>query len=276
MKLQRLIQEVYYEPALIYPEAHASIRRLLESRLGDGLVFAPDAKQREANVCGERVELPSMFVDADGIAHIPIGGAIGQKLGEFAKWAGAVDVADIETDLGEADANPKVRGIVLDIDSPGGMVSGTPELAQVIAAVKKPIYAFSDGLMASAAYWLASATDGIFTTLTANSGSIGVLLVVYDESQAFAQAGVKVEVIKAGKLKDMGVPGTSLSEDAKAHLQARVGKIYSMFTAQVVAHRGKVDESSMQGQTFMGEEAMKRGLIDAVVKNKAELIKALF
>jgi signal peptide peptidase SppA len=281
MKLQRLIQKVYYEPALITPDAHASIRQLLESRLGreiDSAIGAVDseAKQRTTTICGDEVDLPSMHVDGNGIAHIPIGGAIGQGLGNFAKWAGAVDVADIEADLMEAEENPKVRGIILDMDSPGGMVSGTPELAQVIEGVQKRIYAFSNGLIASAAYWLASATDGIFLTMAAEAGSIGVYQVVYDESQAFQDAGIKVEVIKAGKFKGDGIPGTSLSDDARAHLQEGVLDIYKMFTGHVLKHRPNVAEDTMQGQTFLAQRAVERKLVDAIVKNKAEVVANWF
>jgi ClpP class serine protease len=191
---------------MLTPPLDSSSNRVLAAKSSPRLRDS-EAKQRTATICGEEVDLPSMHVDGNGIAHIPIGGAIGQGLGNFAKWAGAVDVADIEADLMEAEENPKVRGIILDMDSPGGMVSGTPELAQVIEGVQKRIYAFSNGLIASAAYWLASATDGIFLTMAAEAGSIGVYQVVYDESQAFQDAGIKVEVIKAGKFKGMGFPG---------------------------------------------------------------------
>jgi signal peptide peptidase SppA len=281
MKLAYLLQQVYHEPALIMPEAHASIRHLLESRINQSLVTSAatsseEAAQRQAMICGEKVDLPSMTIDEDGIAHIPVGGAIGQKLGNFAKWAGAVDVADVAIDLAEAEASKKVRGIIMDIDSPGGMVAGTPELAARIAEVTKPCYAFSNGLIASAAYWLASACDGIFTTVSAQSGSIGVYMAVYDESQAYEQAGIKVELIKAGTLKGLGYPGTSMTEAGRAYLQERVNEIYSMFKAQVKANRPEVSEETMQGQVFLGAQAEKRGLIDAVVKDKAEVIRAVF
>jgi signal peptide peptidase SppA len=278
VKLSWLIQQVYYEPSLITPEAHASIRRMLESRLGDELVSAlgdsPEAKQRTATVCGEKIDLPSMQV-LDGIAHIPVGGAIGQKLGNWARYAGAVDVQEIWDDIDEAEADKKVRSILFDVDSPGGMVSGTPELAARVAEIKKPKVTFSNGMIASAAYWFAAATDGIYTTLTANSGSIGVLLPFVDQAERYKQAGVKVEIIKAGSLKGMGFPGTSLTDEQRAHLQQRVDQIYSMFAGHVREHRGNIDEDSMQGQTFMAEEAFARGLIDGVVKNKDEVCEML-
>jgi signal peptide peptidase SppA len=273
VKLQWLIQQVFYEPSLITPEAHASIRQLLQSRLGDEIFSGDEAKQRTGkDICGKSVELPSMRI-IDGIAHIPIGGAIGQKLGAFAKGWGAVDVADVAADLDEAQDDDRVRGAILDMDTPGGMVAGTPELSSRVEEFgrKKPIYAFTDNMIASAGYWLAASTHGIFSTLTASTGSIGVYVPFYDYTKAYEAEGVKVELIKAGTLKGMGFPGTSLSAEQRAHLQARVDGIYSMFTGHVTSHRSKIEKETMQGQTFMGPDAYKRGLIDAIVKSKADV-----
>lgn len=267
MKLQHLIQQIYHEPALITPAAHAAIRSILESRL------LGETEAREGtDICGDAVEIPGMEI-IDGIAHIPIAGAIGAKLSGFAKGRGAVDVADIEDELDDAEENEEVRAIVLDIDSPGGMVLGTPELADRIAQVEKPIMAFSNGTIASAAYWIASATDGIYTTRTANTGSIGVYMAVMDQSRRFEAEGVKVELIKAGSLKGMGFPGTPITDQAREHLQARVNQIYGMFTDHVRQFRGDVDGAAMQGQVFMGQDAMDAGLIDGIVKSKGEAIR---
>lgn len=274
MKLQYLIQQLYHEPSLITPEAHSAIRHLLEQRLDDAVNFDPEAAQRKGEYCGEKVDLPSMTVE-DGIAYIPVAGAIGQKLSGFAKYAGGVDVLDVQKDIEEAEADKHVDAILFEVDSPGGMVMGTPELADRVEAMKKPKMVFSDGLICSAAYWFASAADGIFTTRTANVGSIGVYLPVFDETKYFEQMGVKVELIKAGKLKGIGFPGTSLSEAGREYLQERVNAIYSDFKAQVLKHRRGVSDDTMQGQTFMGPQAQARGLVDGIVKSKADVVAML-
>src|SRR5438552_1026460 len=105
MKLQELIQQIYYEPTLITPEAHASIRRLLESRLGDGLF---EAREPGKGICGGKVEVAQMVVE-NGIARIPIGGAIGKNLTPFDRGAGAVDVNDIADELVLSEEDPRVR-----------------------------------------------------------------------------------------------------------------------------------------------------------------------
>jgi signal peptide peptidase SppA len=275
MKLTWLIHQLYHEPALITPEAHSSIRQLLEARLDDAIAFDPEAAKRQGEYCGKKVDLPSMEV-IDGIAHIPIGGAIGAKLSGFAKAIGAVDSQDVARDVAEAEADPRVKAILFDIDSPGGMVTGTAELADLVAAAKKPTAAFTDGMMASAAYWIGSATGAVYATRSAQLGSIGVYLPVMDMKGYYEQMGVKIELIKGGKLKGIGYPGTSLSDTAREFLQNRVNQLYAEFKTHVRAMRGPgIAEETMQGQTFYGPESVSRGLADALVRSKADAVELL-
>lgn len=275
MKLAQLLQTLYFEPSLITPDAHASIRQLIEERLNNPQPATnnrqPMVREPGRDICGNEVEVDEMEI-RDGIAYIPIGGAIGQKLTPFDRGDGCVDVLDVRQELAQAEDNRMVRGIVIDMDSPGGMVTGTPELADRIAAVEKPIYTYSSGMICSAAYWIASATDGIFCTRSAAIGSIGVYLPVLDVSALYEQRGVKVELITAGKFKGTGFPGTKLSAEQRAELQARVNYIYDMFTAQVRKTRGDaIADETMQGQVFVGEEAQRLGLVDAIVSDISEV-----
>ena len=269
MKIEFLIRQIFAEPALITPAAHASIRIWFEARM------LHEARQPGTDICGNEVELEQMTIK-DGIAEIPIGGVIGMNLKPFQRGSGAVDVADISAEIDQAMADPAVKQILFNVDSPGGMVSGTPELADKIAAITKPKFAFTNGLMASAAYWAMSGADLIMGTKTANVGSIGVYMPVFDESRAYERAGVKVELIKAGALKGIGFPGTALSESGKAHLQERVDEIYGMFKSHVSAMRkNRVKDEDMQGQSFMGEKARNKGLMDGIVRDKAQMISMM-
>lgn len=267
MKFQHILQKVYHEPWLITPGAHASIVALVESRI---LNPEPKSEREGTDYCGEKVELEQMEV-INGIAHIPIGGVVGIKLSSFEKGAGAVDLRDVMAELKEAEERKDVRGIILDMDSPGGMVSGTPELAEKISQVEKPIFAFTDGLMCSAAYWIASATDRIFATSSAEIGSIGVYIPWVDSSERYEQEGYKVKLFKAGKYKGMGYPGTSLTKDQEKLLQDRVDSIANDFYAQVRGARGTVDDETMQGQTFSGKQSLANNLIDEIVQSKDEI-----
>lgn len=271
MKFQNILQKVYHEPWLITPGAHASIAALVESRiLGKG----PAAEREGTDVCGGAVEVDQMEV-IDGIAHIPVGGVIGRKLTGYEKGSGAVDSLDIENDLDQAEEDPRVRGILLDIDSPGGVVNGTPELADRIAQVEKPVFAFTGALMCSAAYWLASSCDQIYALRSAEIGSIGVYIPYVDYTEYYKQMGVGVKVIKSGQYKGMGYPGTPLSEEQQKLLQDRVNKIAEEFYLQVRGARGDVAAETMQGQTFDAREAMTRKLVDGLVRSKDEVVQMM-
>ena len=106
MNLHALIAAVYYEPSLITPAAHASIRQLLEHRFGTGIDVAARAPGK--GVCGEEVQVEEAFVDESGIAHIPIAGALGQAISPFDRGSGAVDTLDIRKELATFDADEKV------------------------------------------------------------------------------------------------------------------------------------------------------------------------
>jgi signal peptide peptidase SppA len=268
MRYAHIIEQLYTKPWLITAGSHKAIRDLITNRLKNTHI------QRDGEgPCGEQVELESMAIE-EGIAHIPISGIIGTRLTGFEKGSGAVDTNDIHRELLEAEDNPEVDAILFDIDSPGGMVTGTPELADRIRSIQKPIFAFTASGAQSAAYWIASATDGIFTTRSAEVGSIGVYQPFFDESVAYEQAGVKVDIIKAGRLKAAGFPGTSLSDAQRAQKQSEVDSIHEDFKTAVREKRS-VNSDDMQGQSFMAEKALSRGLIDEIVIDKSAAVRQI-
>jgi signal peptide peptidase SppA len=207
----------------------------------------------------------------DGIAIIPVGGPMAINLGEFEKGSGAVDMDDITREVQEADENEEVKAIILNFDSPGGTVQGTVELADKIMDVEKPIYSFTRGLMCSAAYFAACATDGIFATKSATVGNIGVFTTFMDMSQMAANAGIVVKVFSSGPIKGAGVPGTSLSVDQQVFLQNRVLAMAKIFQDHVRNRRGAIADADMGGQYFSGLEAGDKGFVDGLVRDMSEL-----
>ena len=219
---------------------------------------------------GDDLEIEQMEV-VNGIARIPVGGPIGQNFGEFEKGAGCVDVDDIIAELDEAEESDEVNTILMNFDTPGGMVQGTPECGNRILAVEKPIYAWSRGSMCSAGYWLASCCDGIFCTPTADVGCIGVCASFMDLSKMADMAGIKVKVFGSGTYKGMGQPGTSLTAAQELWHQGRIMQLANTFYDHVRAQRGAIADGDMQGQTFKGIEAAEKGFVDGVMDNLAEL-----
>lgn len=259
MKYEHILRAVFSEPWLITAESHAAIREIVKTHLLD-----PQAAQRKGEgVSGGEINLESMVIE-DGVAIIPVGGVMGRKLTGFEKGSGAVDTLDIATDIREAAENPDVHTLLFDIDSPGGMVNGTPELASMIAGVSKRKFAYTAAMCASAAYWVAAAADQIWAAPSAVVGSIGVYLPSYDVTGMYQQQGVKVDLFRDGKFKGMGFPGTSLTPEQKQMLQARVEEIGTQFRGWIRERRGDIDNEDMQGQTFSAQVAQNKGLIDAI------------
>lgn len=129
--------------------------------------------------------------------------------------------------------------------------------------------------MCSAAYWIASQADAIFATPSARVGSIGVLMPMLDESKAFEQAGLKVELFAAGKFKSIGVAGTSITDEQRAWLQAQVDETYADFKAAVLARGRRITPDVMEGQCFSGRKASYNSLTSGVVLSHAEALMKL-
>lgn len=270
MRLQHIIEQVYCRPWLITEAGHAAIRGLLESKLADSF-----PREGEDFWTGEKEDLPGMEIK-NGIATIPIQGVIAQKVSRVERSCGAVDVRDISKELAIAEAREDVTGIVLDIDSPGGTVGGTPELADEIAAAEKPVFAWTDSMMASAAYWLGASADQVYTSPTAEVGSIGVYMPWRDSSKMMEDRGIKTEIFRAGRYKGMGYPGTSLTDDQRKLLQAQVDDIYAMFTGHVNSKRqGGVSKEAMQGQSFMAKKALQENLVDGIMRSRSDVERML-
>lgn len=173
-------------------------------------------------------------------------------------------------DIRKAATDPDVSAILLAIDSPGGTVAGTADLAAEVraAAKKKPVWAYIADLGASAAYWIASQADKVLANdRTALVGSIGTLAVVYDLSAAAEKAGVKTLVFGTGPLKGAGAPGAPVTEEQQAYYRGIVEDAQQSFDAAVKKGRGMTDAKLADAKTggvFGATEALSRGLIDGI------------
>jgi signal peptide peptidase SppA len=161
-----------------------------------------------------------------------------------------------------------VRGVILDIDSPGGEVGGLFDLVERIEAIRsagaKPLWAVANESALSAAYAIASAADRIYVTRTGEAGSIGVVAVHVDESGADAKAGLAWTFVFAGDQKVDANAHEPLSERARATIQADVDRLYSEFCALVAANRGLTVATvrSTNAAIYRGELAIRAGLAD--------------
>ena len=213
----------------------------------------------------------------DGIGVIAIEGPILRKPDLIARvFLGATSSEEIGEALREAAGRNDIKAVFLNIDSPGGTVAGTPELAAAVASLneRKPVYAFSSGLMCSAAYWVASQARAIYATPSAQVGSIGVVQAVIDSSAAIDNAGIKVEVFSVGKYKAMGAPGTALTDDQRELIQSNLAEIAAEFHDAVLSRGRAIPAEAMEGQTFSGKQAQRHNLA-GMVPDRAEAMRRL-
>ena len=203
------------------------------------------------------------------VAIVPVHGALAKNGLFFFGWKLCDGMRDIASCLRRAAADSRVKAIMLDVDSPGGTVDGIEELAEAVSQVglMKPVYAFADGLMASAAYWLSCSAREIAAPATAQVGSIGVILIHREYSKALEENGIACNIIAAGHYKAAGNAVEPLSEEMRSYLQAGVDETYDLFLKAVEKGRGVDREKSLtmaDGKIFSGSEALAKGLIDRV------------
>ena len=207
----------------------------------------------------------------DGVAIVPIHGVIGKRLNLFSKISGGVSTELLKRDIQIVLDDESVDSILLDIDSPGGSVDGTQEIAQFIFEAReiKPIIALANGMMASAAYWIGAAAHEIhISSDTTMVGSIGVVAQHTDISESDKMAGLKTTEIVAGHFKRVSSQLAPLTQEGRDDIQAKVDFIYSVFVADVATFRGASEEKVLadmaDGQVFIGKQAIGAGLVDGV------------
>lgn len=257
----------FMRPWAIAEDGLKVIKEVLQ-RHSDGIKLT--SEEIEAAIGGAQKEKAALEIQ-NGVAIIPVQGIISKRasLVNRISMGGGTSTQEIKKNIQAALADKSVHTIALDVDSPGGSVDGVPELADFIyeARKKKKIYAYADGQMASAAYWIGSAAEKVFATKASEVGSIGVYSVVQDWTVANHNMGLKTEVIKAGKHKASGHPDRPFTEEDRAVIQESVNAYYKLFTEAVMHHRAMSDEdviAAATGKVFIGDKALDMGLIDGI------------
>jgi len=253
----------------------------LASRLyGAPLLIARTKLDTILAVLGSRIGLPAMEValppvparspapEIPGIAAIAIHGTLVRRTLGLEAQSGLTSYQSVAAQLDAALADPGVRAILLDVDSPGGETGGVFDLADRIraAAGVKPVWAVASDMAFSAAYALASAANRVFVTRTSGVGSIGVIALHADQSGKDAQEGVRYTTVFAGARKNDLNPHAPLTDEALATLQAEVDRVYALFVATVAQHRGLTPEQvrATEAGLFFGRDAITAGLADAL------------
>lgn len=223
--------------------------------------------------------LPFLFAlfgsfETGNVALIPIEGAISGG-GTSGFGASEVSSKDIVSFIEDADDDPQIEVLLLEINSPGGSAVASDEIATAVKNAQKPVVALIREAGASGAYWIASASDQVIANRMSITGSIGVVSSYLEFSGLMEQYGVGYEELISGERKDLGNPYQKLTAQEKLILQKKLDKIHAYFIEEVAANRN-LEIAEVQkiatGEFFLGVEALDLGLVDALgSKDDAEI-----
>lgn len=270
-RYNHIMHAVMTSPWAILPEKMAEIKAFLLHKQTVGAFDdhgGDDAHRAELGAIDAKAR-PSASVKGS-IAVMPLFGVLAQRMDMMDEISGGTSTEKFGKQFMAAVNDPSIKAIVINIDSPGGNVYGTQELADLIfqAREQKHIVAIANSLAASAAYWIGTAADEFVCTPSGEVGSIGVITVHEDWSEAYAKAGVKPTIIQAGDFKSEGTYMKPLSDESIAAIQDKVNTYYDAFVNCVARNRGvssKVVKSDFgQGRVFTAAAAKAAGMVDRV------------
>jgi protease-4 len=203
------------------------------------------------------------IADRRRIAIVPIRGVIG----------GAVRTDDLLRTLGAARRNPRIRAVLLEIDSPGGGATASEALYLAVkrVAAVKPVVAWIRGTGASGAYFLACGATRILSFPSAIVGSIGVISVRPIAVEALQRLGTRIAVTKTGKYKDLGAPWREFTDDDAAKERELVDAIFRRFVSAVRLARSLDDATTAgvtTGEVWLGAQAVDLGLVDGLSEHE--------
>ena len=285
--LPRVAPRIFEQPHLISPAGARAVLTAVGPRLGIGYLIdasdnvvrletavpsLPESRLHNALAPDREWDTSRLFAldKESGIAWIQIEGELVHRFGHLEPYSGMTGYDAIILKVIAAAADGEVRGIFLDIDSPGGEVYGVEAAAKAIMDARqiKPVWAMVNEHATSAAYWLASAAHNVFVPSLGDVGSIGAVIIHEDISDALDAAGVKITVIHApeGGHKADNSPFSRLSDPALANLQSRADAAYVKFASAVADGRGipVAAVHSTQARILMAPEALAADLVDDV------------
>jgi protease-4 len=270
----RLISAILRSAWAIDPRFALSHMFLIENMLGRKLEIADNAekvKEPVLSVLSASVRKKvNSWKDAEpgSIAIVPILGPLEKNDVEDCDMM-SYGMNTIAQWIKDAEENPNIDGILLNIDTPGGTADGTQNLADVIKKTSKPVVAFVDGLMASAGLWIGSAAKYIIAqNNTTEIGSIGVMLSFMDTSGFYEAKGIKIHYITADQSADKNLDYLeALKGNYELVRKSGLNPLAEEFIANVKANReGKIPDKApvFSGKVFFAPDALKHGLIDEI------------
>ncbi len=237
------------------------LRNVLEGNLVQGKANYPTLFTTTSTIAGTK-DNPSPNAEDQYVAVIPIKGGI-YKYNQF---CGPTGTQSIGKQIQAYDRDSNCVGIVLDVDSGGGQVSGTPELYDIIQSIETPIETYTDGYLCSAAYYIASATNKIIANKRADKiGSIGTMVYFIDLEGYYKAKGATVVEEYATQSKDKNKPVRELLKgNPELYIKEELDPITEEFISDVKSQRSTIKEEVFTGATYSPKKAQEMGLIDSL------------
>jgi len=262
MKYIRLLEMLTAEPLAMSPAKLTTIMEVL----------------RVSNFSGFHIE-PKNYIDIGGrgaesiatenhnnIAKINIHGSLAHR--NIDAGSGVISYEGIGNAIAEAVDDPNIDGIFLDISSHGGQAEGMPETAAIIREANeiKPVHAIARGAAYSAGYGLLSAAGRVSVIPSGGVGSVGVMMLHADRSEAAEKSGIKYTAIFSGTHKNDLSPHGELTQSVIDAMQERVDEMRVDFSKMVAGYRGLSVEAILntEANIYTAKQAVKTGLVDAV------------
>lgn len=219
-------------------------------------------------------EPPEMEITGDGVAIIEVNGPLCNNPGILEMLCGMYSYEWLEDQLEEAmEAN--VRGIWLELDSPGGVCEGMIECGDQIAAIARdiPVVCYSDAMACSAAYSLAANCTKIYGSVGSTWGSVGTIVNFYDESAMYAAQGIKWDpIVNAEGVAKGALMGPNLTAAQRKSIQQLVQDTFNQFRDTILRSRN-VPDMAMDGSAFLAPRALGYNLIDGILTEEDAMAK---
>jgi len=265
-RLRRVVQAALTTPWALMPERLEALAEVIAYQIEFGKLSRDEIRAAAGP------QRPVAAPTTGGVAVLPLFGIIGHRMNQVQDISGPGGTSTEKFALWfrQAMEDDAVSAVILDIDSPGGAVSGVPELAKTVfdARGTKPILAVANSLAASAAYWIGTAADELVVTPSGDVGSVGVFAIHTETSRADDAEGVTHTLIRAGRFKAEANSLEPLGDEARMHMQERVDEAHRAFVKALARQRDvtvdQVREQFGEGRVFGAERVVRMGMADRV------------
>ncbi len=199
--------------------------------------------------------------DEDRIVVIKLQGPIQEGMGGF--FEGGISPDHVYNQLQRSEEEPHIEGVVLRVESPGGSIAASQEIAAMVRDFEKPIVVSMADMAASGGYYISAPAQGIVAQRGTMTGSIGVISSIMNMEELYEKLGISVETIKSGEHKDMFSRG--LTDEERDLMQEISDRAYEQFISDVAEGRDMDMEEVRElatGELFIGSQAKELGLVD--------------